>query len=137
MTIECLPQTICIPYRLPVPGKIMFLGTGEQLNRRRRFTRLLPERCAGSPVDCISCARSALVFVRGACRALAGWVATFPTAVRQGLDFAGALFPHRQTHEIAKHVLIRPGLADAGSAVTSVPQSLKSRAPKPNRTGVQ
>jgi hypothetical protein len=51
-------------------------------------------------LDCISRARSALMFVREVCRALAGWAANFPTAFRQGaLDFAGTLFAHRQTRE--------------------------------------
>jgi hypothetical protein len=34
MTIERLLQAICTPYRLPVPGKIMFPGIGDQPNRR-------------------------------------------------------------------------------------------------------
>ena len=123
MTIERLPQTICTPYRMPVPGKIMLSGIGAQPNRCQLIYAIasgtLRRFAFGLRFVCEICARSERL-VSELCRAEAGRATTFPISFRLS-------FPRLCRHtvrtsanaRIAKHALIRFGLADAGSAYRS------------------
>ena len=89
---------------------------------RSRFaqsTTVLPERCADSPLDCVSRARCVAdpnsLFGNSVGQWQDGRRPSRLRSARVSLDFVGTPFAHLQTHDIAKFAIRRPGLADAGS----------------------
>ena len=79
-----------------------------------------PERCADSPLDCVSCARCVLatngLLGNSVEQRQDGRRPSRPLSARVFRDFVGTLFAHLQTPDVAKLAIRLLGLADAGSA---------------------